>query len=66
MISRMTLTAFLLPLLAPLSGCKEKEQARPATPSEVELVAVVQRDVPIYREWVGTLEGDVNATISSL
>jgi len=31
----------------------------------VEVVAVEQRDVPIYREWVGTLEADVNATISA-
>ena len=29
------------------------------------MVAVEQRDVPIYREWVGTLEGEVNATISA-
>ena len=29
------------------------------------MAAVAQRDVPIYREWVGTLEGDVNATITA-
>ncbi len=29
------------------------------------MVAVEQRDVPVYREWVGTLEGEVNATISA-
>jgi membrane fusion protein (multidrug efflux system) len=31
----------------------------------VEVVTVEQKDVPIYRDWVGTLEGDVNATISA-
>jgi membrane fusion protein, multidrug efflux system len=65
MISRMTLTALLLPSLALFPGCKEEEQARPAPPPEVEVVAVAQRDVPIYRDWVGSLEADVNATISA-
>jgi len=65
MISRMTLAVCFLPLLASLPGCKEKEQAQPAAPPEVVVVAVEQRDVPIYRDWVGTLEGEVNATISA-
>ena len=61
----MGLIAAVVAVLAPFSGCKEKEQAGPTSPPEVEVVAVEQRDVPIYREWVGTLEGDVNATISA-
>ena len=62
---RITLTASLLPLLASLSGCKEKQEAQPQASPEVEVVAVAQKDVPIYREYVGTLAGDVNATISA-
>jgi membrane fusion protein (multidrug efflux system) len=31
----------------------------------VEVVRVLQRDVPIYREWVATLDGYVNAQIRS-
>lgn len=54
-----------LPLLLAGSGCKEKEKVAAPKPPEVEVVAVEQRDVPIYRDWVGTLEGDVNATISA-
>ena len=54
-----------LPLLLAGSGCKEKEKVVAPKPPEVEVVAVEQRDVPIYRDWVGTLEGDVNATISA-
>ncbi|MCX6890264.1 MAG: efflux RND transporter periplasmic adaptor subunit [Verrucomicrobiota bacterium] len=54
-----------LPLLLAGSGCKEKEKVVAPKPPEVEVVAVQQRDVPIYRDWVGTLEGDVNATISA-
>jgi membrane fusion protein, multidrug efflux system len=62
---RVVSTALFIPMLVPFSGCKDKEQARPAAPPEVEVVVVVQRDVPIYRDWVGTLEGDVNATITA-
>ena len=46
------------------TGCK-KEEGPPPSPPTVEVVAVTQRDVPIYRESVGTLAGDVNATISA-
>jgi membrane fusion protein (multidrug efflux system) len=60
---RAGFVALLLPLL--VSGCKQKEAARLATPPEVEVVAVEQKDVPIYREWVGTLSGADNATISA-
>jgi RND family efflux transporter MFP subunit len=59
----MPVVSLILPIV--LSGCKKGEEARPAAPPEVRVVAVEQRDVPIYREWVGTLEGEVNATISA-
>ena len=39
----------------------KKPPAAPAT--EVEVVQVEQRDVPIYSEWIGTTEGMVNAEI---
>lgn len=65
MFPRTAVALLLLPLLGPLSGCKEKEQAAPSKPPEVEVFTVEQKDVPIYRDWVGTLEGDVNATISA-
>jgi membrane fusion protein, multidrug efflux system len=47
-----------------LSGCKQPEQTQVALP-DVDVAAVEQRDVPIYAESVGTLEADVNATISA-
>ena len=44
------------------AGCgKEKAQAPP--PPTVEVTQVVQKDIPIYSEWVGTADGLVNATI---
>jgi membrane fusion protein (multidrug efflux system) len=44
------------------AGCKEKPRAAPPPPL-VEVTPVTQADVPIYHEWVGTLDGLVNATI---
>ena len=52
-----------LPLLFAV-GCK-KPTPPPPPPPEVEVITVVEKNVPIYREWVGTLEGEVNATISA-
>lgn len=46
-----------------VSGCKKKPQTTPAPPPLVEVAAVVQSDVPIYHEWIGVLEGFVNAHI---
>jgi len=65
MIRRIAWTASLLPWMASFSGCKEGEKAPAAAPPEVEVVPVEQKDVPVYREFVGTLAGDVNATISA-
>jgi RND family efflux transporter MFP subunit len=47
------------------AGC-ERPVASAAAPSAptVEIAAVVQKDVPIAGEWVGTLDGYVNAQIS--
>ena len=45
-----------------LAGCKEKPHAT-LQPPIVEITAVKQADVPVYHEWIGTLDGLVNATI---
>jgi membrane fusion protein (multidrug efflux system) len=44
------------------AGCAKEEQAGPQAP-EVEVVDVVQKDVPVFSEWVGTTDGLVNAII---
>ena len=52
----------LLAAIALLAATRPKKpQAAPTT--EVEVVQVEQRDVPIYSEWIGTTEGMVNAEI---
>lgn len=44
------------------TGCQKKQDATPP-PLNVELTEVVQKDVPIFSEWVVTLDGYVNANI---
>jgi membrane fusion protein, multidrug efflux system len=36
-----------------------------ASAPDVEVASVEQRDIPVYREWIGTLDGLVNAAIRS-
>jgi len=50
-------------LLMSLVGCGKKEVTVQAAPPEVEVIDVVQQDVPIYGEWIATLDGYVNAQI---
>ena len=54
------LPVFLAGLL--LFGCGKEEKVQPQPPI-VEVVEVTQKDVPVFSEWVGTLDGTVNATI---
>ncbi len=58
----LTLPAACL-LVACLVGCQGNKAAAPPPPPEVEVVSVVQQDMPIYAEWVATLDGYVNAQI---
>ena len=45
------------------SGCNRGRAATATPPPEVEVATVEQRDVPVYKEWVATLDGYVNAEI---
>jgi len=47
-----------------LSGCGRKVSP-PAPPPEVLVTEVRQEDVPIYDDFVGTLDGSVNASIQA-
>ncbi len=60
---RTYLVSGLLAVATLLStGCEKKEVVAPPPP-DVEVVEVVQKDVPITKEWVATLDGFVNAQI---
>src|SRR5712672_1662942 len=55
-------TLFVVVSLAML-GCGRTQAAAPPPPPEVRVAPVVQQDVPVYKEWVATLDGYVNAEI---
>ena len=46
-----------------LNGCTGGASAPPPPVPTVEVVSVIQQDVPIYSEWVAILDGYVNAQI---
>ena len=47
-------------------GCTSKSSAESApTPADVEVAVVQQKDIPIEREWIGTLDGMVNAAVKA-
>jgi len=47
------------------AGCERRVASAPAPPAPaVEVAPVIQKDVPVQGEWVGTLDGYVNAQIS--
>jgi RND family efflux transporter MFP subunit len=48
-----------------MAGCARSPKPAPPQSVEVEVADVEQRDVPIYGEWIGTLDGHVNADVKS-
>jgi membrane fusion protein (multidrug efflux system) len=50
-------------LLATIAGCSSKEEKAAPPPLGVTVTPVVQKDVPIHQEWVGTMVGNVDAEI---
>jgi RND family efflux transporter MFP subunit len=44
-----------------IEGCRKKPP--PPAPPEVEVITIAATNVPIFEEWIGTLDGFVNAQI---
>ena len=44
------------------AGCEKAAPTAPPAPV-VDVMTVAPKDVPVFKEWVGSLDGDVNATI---
>jgi len=68
MIRKRTLAAaWTLSVIAILalatSGCKRAAHTPQMVPPDVMVMDVVQKDVSIYGDWIGTLDGMVNAKI---
>jgi RND family efflux transporter MFP subunit len=61
-IGSQLLCASLL-VLGTLAGCFSKEEKPAPPPPGVTIAPVVQKEVPIHQEWVGTMVGNVDAEI---
>ncbi len=48
-----------------LTSCEKPKPTAESGPPEVLVVKVIKRDVPIIRQWVGTLNGVQNAQVSA-
>ena len=59
---RFVLALLLITVLL-TAGCGKPKVASAMQGPEVEVASVVQKDVPIFSEWVATLDGYVNAQI---
>jgi len=60
-LQRRARVACLVVLATVAAGCR-KQPPRPQPP-EVEFVTLATTNVPIFEEWIGTLDGSVNAEI---
>src|SRR5579871_5710050 len=62
-VAQVLLTAFVLSMAA---ACSHSSSGA-VTPQaiSVKVAQVAQKDVPVYREWIGTLDGLVNADIKA-
>jgi len=59
---RTEIVAFGTALALTLTACS-KPPPPPPPPPDVVVAEVVQKDVPVYQEWVGTTEGNISAQI---
>ena len=53
----------IVPFLLLSAGCQSRQSTPPPPVANVEVATVTQQDVPVYSEWVTTLDGYVNAHI---
>src|SRR6266566_131852 len=62
-LNRLLLFSFVAGATFAMIGCGRTQAAAPPPPPEVRVARVVQQDVPVYSDWVATLDGYVNAEI---
>src|SRR5580693_7215940 len=65
-IAEMSMALLVAAMAFSVTSCgRTSAGAAEPTPPEVEVAVVEQKDIPVYREWIGTLDGQVNAAIRS-
>jgi RND family efflux transporter MFP subunit len=62
-VIRIAVLIAILPLMYVRCGGSQADTPAPK-PLQVEVATVIQQDVPIYSEWITTLDGFVNAQIA--
>src|SRR3981189_923663 len=62
-VRRMPKHRQIMALLLAGAACHKVTAPPPPPPPSVQVADVLQRDVPIYREWIGSLDGFVNTEI---
>jgi membrane fusion protein (multidrug efflux system) len=63
-IAEMRMARLVAAMAFQLTSCgRTSAGAAEPTPPEVQVAAVEQKDISVYREWIGTLDGQVNAAI---
>ena len=62
-LNRLLLFSLVAGATFAMIGCGRTQAAAPSPPPEVRVAPVIQQDVPVYSEWVATLDGYVNAQI---
>lgn len=63
-VARLTAGVVALAIGALLfPACERKEEAKALPPPEVLVAEAGTRDVPVFRDWIGTLDGSENAEI---
>ncbi len=61
--TRLATPLMVAVVVACAGGCKKAEAPPPPPPPTVEVAPVIQKDVTVYQEWIGSLDGFVNAEI---
>ena len=64
-VNRLTISLIAFSVAISVGCSTGAQTAKSSGPPVVEVVDVEQRDVPIYSEWIGTLDGFVNADIKA-
>ena len=59
----LTTAAAAVCAIAALVGCGKKQEAAAPPPMDVLVADVVQKKVPVFQDWIGTLTGFINAEI---
>jgi RND family efflux transporter MFP subunit len=62
-LNKLLLFSLVAGAILAMPGCGRTQAAAPVPLPEVRVAPVVQQDVPVYSEWVATLDGYVNAQV---